>query len=77
MSNNEKRPILVCTNAVRQYPIVPECTEFAKRHEDGTEETIGFFLPKEDLDKYVAEAEKLINELYDKIDELKRETDNE
>lgn len=71
MNNNENRPILICTN-VRQYPIVPECAEFAKRHEDGTEETIGFFLPKEDLDAYVTETTKLINELYDKIDELKK-----
>lgn len=70
--NNEKRPILICTNVLRQYPIVPECTEFARRHKDGTEETIGFFLPKENLDEYVAETTKLINELYDKIDELKK-----
>lgn len=71
MNNNEKRPILIYTN-IRQYPIVPGCTEFAKRHEDGTEETIGFFLPKEDLDEYVAATTKLINELYDQIDELKK-----
>ena len=69
---NEKRPILICTNVLRQYPIVPECTEFARRHKDGTEETIGFFLPKENLDEYVGEVEKLIDELYDKIDELKK-----
>lgn len=70
--NNEKRPILICNDGFRQYPIVPECTEFARRHQDGTEETIGFFLPKEDLDEYVGEVEKLIDELYDKIAELKK-----
>ena len=70
--NTENRTIFVCNDWLRQYPIVPECTEFARRHQDGTEETIGFFLPKEDLDEYVGEVEKLIDELYDKIDELKK-----
>ena len=70
--NSEKRPVLICNDGLRQYPIVPECTEFARKHQDGTEETIGFFLPKEDLDEYVGEVEKLIDELYDKIDELKK-----
>lgn len=71
--NSEKRPVLICNDWFRQYPIVPECTEFARRHQDGTEETIGFFLPKEDLDEYVENVEKCINDLYDCINALKAE----
>lgn len=70
--NEEKRPILVCTSLIRQYPAVPECTEFGKQHRDGRYEVLGYFLPQEEFNAYVAEAEKLINELYDKIDELKK-----